>query len=353
MVVCAPARAHAAAMRPTLAAHASSQAGLVTRRQAVEAGCTERELRSMTAVHGPWVVVRRGVYVERALWDDLGYDGRWALRDRAAHLNLHRPHVVSHDSAARAYELPLLRPRLPLVHITRPGVFGSRTEHGVKHHLTRRGVDDAEWAAGMPVTSLPRTALDVAREHGLEAGVVACDAALGRGVPRVALAAELGQMRCWPDITRARAALDHADPGAESVGESLARLLVQELGLGRPETQFPVPNGTSTFWCDLRLGCHMIEFDGRLKYRDRARGGVADRPIEDVLWDERQRQRLICAHGLGMSRLVWDDFWGAARPRALARLRAEYQVTLQRFGPTLPVDLQLYADQLRGRRRAS
>ena len=47
----------------------------MTRRQAVAAGHTERELRTLTAVHGPWVVVRRGVYVERELWDSLtGYD---------------------------------------------------------------------------------------------------------------------------------------------------------------------------------------------------------------------------------------------------------------------------------------
>ena len=34
-------------------------------------------------------------------------------------------------------------------------------------------------------------------------------------------------------------------------GESLARLLVWRSGSARPETQFPVPIGTSVAWCDL------------------------------------------------------------------------------------------------------
>ncbi len=339
-------------MRPTLAAVAAQQSGLITRRQAVAAGCTERELRTMTAVHGPWVPLRRGVYVERALWDVLGYDAQWLLRDRAAHLNLTVPHLMSHDSAARAYGIPLLRPAVELVHITRPGIWGSRTEHGIKHHLTRLGVDGAEAASGMPVTGLARTALDLGREHGVGAGVVACDDVLRRGTPPHAVAAELVAMRSWPGITRARAAFELADPGAESPGESLARLLVAELGIGRPETQFPVPIGQSVAWCDLRVGRHVFEFDGRTKYRRRDRGGVADRPVEEILWDERQRQQKICAQGLGMSRIIWAELWGEERKRARARLLAEYHVTLERFGFALPEHLERFAREMRGRRRA-
>ena len=36
-----------------------------------------------------------------------------------------RPHVMSHDSAARALGIPMLRPARELSHITRPGVGGS------------------------------------------------------------------------------------------------------------------------------------------------------------------------------------------------------------------------------------
>ena len=340
-------------MRPPLAALAAGQSGLVTRRQAVTCGYTERELRTHTAVNGAWVVVRRGVYVERAVWDRLDdHDGPWRLRDRAAQLVMTAEHLLSHDSAARSLDLPYLAPRLRLVHVTRPGVGGSRTEHGVKHHLSRLTPEQHRADDGLLVTSVARTAVDLAREHGFQIGVTACDAALRRGVMRTELAAQLTSMTCWPHITRARAAVEHADAGAESVGESLARMLVLELGVGPVSTQFPVRTGRGIAWCDLRVGCHVFEFDGRIKYLRREDGGVADRRVNDVLWDEKRRQNDVCSAGLGMSRIVWDDLWGAARTRALARLSAEYAVTRSRFGDRLPEHLARFAREHRGRRTA-
>ena len=99
-------------MRPDLTVYADRQQGLVTRRQALIAGYEEHELRRLTSTNGPWLVVRRGVYIERERWAVLGpYDARSALRDRAAQLAMTVPHVLSHDSAARAHGLPMLRPR--------------------------------------------------------------------------------------------------------------------------------------------------------------------------------------------------------------------------------------------------
>lgn len=342
-------------MRPELRAIAAEQGGLITRRQAVEAGYSERELRTLTATHGPWVVVRRGVYVERELWEALDeHEGRMALSDRAAHLSMAKPHAMSHDSAARLLGLEILRPRLDLSHIVRRGVGGSRTEHGVKHHLARVSpgvVDDVD---GIRVTGLARTALDVAREHGYRTGLTAVDAVMRRGVTRADLEAELELMTNWPHVTESRRAVEDADAGAETVGESLARELVAEAGLGRAETQFPVRLADGrVVWCDLRVGCHTIEFDGRVKYTRAEDGGVADRPVEDIVWDEKERQRLVCAEGLGMSRLVWQDYFGAQRAKAIARLRAESDVTRRRFGDVLPEHLERFAREMRGRRRAT
>ena len=78
-----------------------------------------------------------------------------------------------------------------------------------------------------------------------------------------------------------------------------------------------------------------------------ADGGVADKPVEDVLWDEKKRQRLVCAEGLGMSRIIWEDFWGPARVRARNRLLAEYAVTEARFGSRLPERLARFAATVR------
>jgi hypothetical protein len=205
---------------------------------------------------------------------------------------------------------------------------------------------------GLHVTGIGRTALDLGREHGFTAGVVACDGALRRGVTRGQLEAQLATMLCWPGITASREAVLYADPGAESVGESLSRLLLDELDLGVVDTQFPVRTASGTFWCDLRIGRHLFEFDGRVKYVRIEEGGVADRDPGDVVWDEKNRERLLVAEGLGVSRIIWDDLWGRARERAKHRLRAEYALTVNRFGTVLPPHLAAFAREMRGSRLA-
>jgi hypothetical protein len=337
-------------MRPALRARAATQGGLFTRRQASEAGHTEREIRTATRSGGPWVTVRRGVYAERELWETVdGYDGPALLRDRAAHLSMQHDHLMSHDSAARAHGLAFLRPRTELAHVTRFGVGGTRTDHGVKHHMTRLGLLNTTTLASMPVTGLARTAVDLAREHGWVSGTVACDAALELGLDQADLAAELVPMWCWPDVTQARTAVDLCRPGAETPGETLLRLLVLELEIGEIDLQFPVRTRSGVAWTDLRVGCHVFEFDGRIKFRRPDQGGVADRPVEDVLWDERTRQSEICAEGLGMSRVVWDELLGAPRDRTLARLGREYAVTSAQFGDVLPERLARSAAEIRQR----
>lgn len=296
--------------------------------------------------------MRRGVYVESAAWAALDPVGRLRLQDRAVHLTTEVEHAMSVDSAARALGLPFEMPAEPLSHLVRPGRRGTRSERGVKHHLSRQMPAPLLEVDGMTVTPLARTALDIAREHGFEAGVAACDGAMRRGVSRRELEQELDLLRCWPYITRARAAVEHADPGGENVAESRARMLVMELGRGRPSTQFPVRLGSGVVWCDLQLGNHVFEFDGRIKYRDRAHGGVADRAVERVVWDEKKRQREIEAVGLGVSRIIWADFSAANRATARARLLADVQISEQRFGPVLAPHLAEAAARMRLLREA-
>ena len=345
-------------MRPSLAAIAASQGGLVTRAQARDAGCRGPELRALTAVGGAWVVVRRGIYLERTLWESMSTLEQWRARDRAAHLATGVVHELSHDSAARLHELPLVGVRRDLSHVSRPDVQGSRTEHGVKHHKSALPSPGRLVIDGLPTTNLARTAVDVAREHGLAAGLAACDAAMRAGVRRAAFEAELARMAHWPGVIAARSAAELADPRAENAGESLARLLVLELGIGEVEPQFALRLTGRTVWIDLRVGCHGFEFDGRLKYRSRADGGVALRPAEEIVWEERQREREVCEVGLGMSRLTWDDLWGSRRLRTRSRLLAEYAVTAARFGTRLPDHLVEFSrrhshDRVPDRRQAS
>lgn len=322
-------------MNPIVQAILGTQWGLITRRQATEAGLSEDQLRTLIR-RGSWVAVRRGVYAEKDHWDELDqWTGRPLLRVRAAHLRMRRDHVMSHDSAALLQGMPILLGDPELVHVTRRGVAGSRTEHGVKHHTATFTADEVVEIEGIRCLDPARTAVDIAREHGPDRGTVACDSAMRMGVSRAQLEATCARMWCWPGSTHARDAVALADPGAESVGESLGRRLVHELGIGRPQTQFELRDATRQVFCDMRVGRHIFEFDGRVKYLPRDAGGVADKPVEDVLWEEKTRQDWVCGFKLGLSRIVWADLWGERRKVARGRLAREYASTVERYGTSI------------------
>jgi hypothetical protein len=208
---------------------------------------------------------------------------------------------------------------------------------------------------------LARTAVDIARERGVMHGVVACDAAMQRGVTRAELEASYAIMANWPGVRAAREAVALADPGAESVHESLTRLLVLEAGIGEPETQFPVRTAEDIKWCDLRVGNQIFEADGRIKVQSVQDGGVATASAEEVVWEERKRERLVRDERLGVARVYWEDHWGQKRVAALRRLRAEAADTAARYGPELDERLardaelirRQYGDRRGGRGRGS
>jgi len=335
-------------MHPRVVAAFAHHDNLLTRRQALSHGITVPEIDRWVRV-GEWVDVRRGVYALGEFWDGLDErTGRPLYFARAASAAMRKPHLMSHHSAGLEHGLDLLLPEPQLVHVTRPGVCGSRTEHGVKHHKAPYRPEQVVEVEGRRVLDLARTAVDIAREEGLGPGLVAADAVLRAGVERQRLVEAAEAMRSWPHVTRVRDVIDLADPGAENPFESLGRLLVSELGLGRPQTQFGLTDGTRAVWCDLRVGRHIFELDGLLKYRSEAEGGVAVIAPERVLWEEKRRQDFICGFKLGVSRIVWADLWGRARVRARERLTREYLDTVARFGDSI-ADLEPYI--LRGPRR--
>lgn len=330
---------------------------LATRRRVLATGMTARQVDRLVRC-GAWVAVRRGCYATA--------DHVRSLRTRAEHQRLHDDavalctrlqHVRSHDSAAVLWGLAVPLAARPVTHLTVPVPAGSRSRpqrsrysHCVKHHLAPYGeADRPSLVDGVPVLGLARTAVDMAREHDLLTGVAAVDGALAAGVTRLELSAVIDRMSCWPQVNRARQAVDLGDEGSESLGESLARMLVLRLGRGRPQTQFGLARDGRTAFADLRLGRHLFEFDGRLKYH---RAVAGDRPVGDVVWEEKLRQDWFCSYQLGMSRLVWADVIGPGTGAALARLEREVAATNTRFGTDI-TDLAPYVIERRRPRRTA
>jgi hypothetical protein len=337
-------------MDPRVTAAFATQGGVLSRDQLLDLGVAPSEIRRMVR-QGHWVRVRRGVYTTAEIWEALDeYVGRPRLRARAAILQMKRGWVLSHDSAAHEHGMQILYRPLNYVHVTRPGFTNAWTENGTKHHLARFSDEQRVIVEGRPTLDLARTAVDIARERGLKDGLVACDAAMRMGVSRSALQVAVEPMENWPGSRTARTCVRIADPGAENVLESLGRELVLEAGIGAPETQFPVRTSEGTRWCDMRVGNHVIETDGKLKVLPVGGGGVATKPAADVLWDERKRERLVRDRRLVVTRLYWEDHWGERRLAAIRRLRADHAESVALYGAVLDPRLAQEAAEIRTRR---
>ena len=128
---------------------------------------------------------------------------------------------------------------------------------------------------GLPVTSLARTVVDLARASSYPAGVVAADSALrARQVSKAELDLCITHCAGWPGIQNARRVAAFADARAESVLESISRVAFHDHGLPPPELQAWVGGtdeviGRADFlWGDFRT---VGEADGAIKYADPAR----------------------------------------------------------------------------------
>lgn len=326
----------------------ANQHGLITRRQAITAGMTgaaiDRLVRS-----GRWALVRHGVYAEAdhlASLTTLGDKQR--LVDRAVCLRISVPFVRSHETAALELGIGILLPPVRMTHVTRPCV-GTHNRHGVKHHLAPYRLGDVTMAGDFEVLGPARTAIDIAREHGTPYGEVAIDRVRWAGTSLADLEGVLDTMTYWPDRRRAMTCLEQSSDGAESVPETLMRLLLEEAGIGPLETQFGMRDDHRTAWADLRAGRHLFEFDGRQKYE---RPDTSRRPLTaaDVLFDEKRREDWFRGYRLGMSHFTWTDVWGPGREAAKARARREYDATTRAWGTSIE-DLAPYL--IHDRRRAA
>lgn len=309
-----------------------AQHGLITAAQLSRAGLDPHDVRRLRE-SGHLVRLRRGVYVDSEAWSCLDpFRAQPMLRIRAAGLALtSRDYAFSHDSAAIVLQMGAPDPRTALVHVSRTKVHGDAVRAGVKHHLAPFRDVDLTHVDDLPVLGRARTALDMAREHGRAHGLAACDAALRAGATRSDLLAALSTMTWWPHTRCVRWCVEHADALAESYLESLVRDFVLELGIGRPDLQFGLTDGHQTAFADLRVGRHLFEADGLLKY---AEGNPSGKPPAVVLDEEKQRHDFLTGFKLGASRITYVDLV-ARRRAALARVSREYADTCARFGTNI------------------
>lgn len=229
--------------------------------------------------------------------------------------------VASHRSAAIVHGLPILgsasaRPDLTV----QPGETGD-TVHALVHRATLRP-EDVTTVDGIPVTSVARTLVDLARSSAQAVAVVALDAALHRGMVSGEELLDVASMcRTWPGARRISGVLSSADGRAESPLETVSRLIMRHLQLPAPDLQCSIMNergrviGRTDFYWD-RPGV-VGEADGELKYAE-----------PDALVREKRRQEALENAGLIVVRWGWPDL---NRPSALAdRIQRAFRRGAQR-----------------------
>ncbi|GBE64673.1 hypothetical protein MFM001_11350 [Mycobacterium sp. MFM001] len=178
--------------------------------------------------------------------------------------------VIAGRAAAALHGALWVDAATPIEMIWRSG----RPPAGIVVRNERLDADEIVDVDGLPVTSIARTALDLARHlprdiavRHLDAlaratGVTACDAlSLAERYPRAR------------GLRRSEVALALMDAGAQSPKETWLRLLLIDAGLPAPRTQIRVSDGFNEAFIDMGYDEPMVglDYDGQQHSSDRER----------------------------------------------------------------------------------
>lgn len=242
---------------------------------------------------------------------------------RAVAAQLRTDFWFSRESAALVWGLPLITvPRR--VHLIQGHRPGRETDPMLARHVGALSETERAERAGLPVTSLERTAVDCGcLLPGAEALAVV-DAALRGGAEQDALVAGLRERAGARGVVQGRRVVAAASPGAESPGESLTRWALLEHGVPTPLVQCPVATRLGTYradlgWPELKVA---LEFDGAVKYSGRYGDGT------DALLAEKRRQDAMEEAGWIVARVTWSDL--REPERVAARVVAAHRRAVRR-----------------------
>ncbi len=220
--------------------------------------------------------------------------------------------VLSHTTAALIHGLPVLS--IPhKVQLINP----SRSRSGERFTRRQRQLRPAEetvlWNS-IPVTDPVRTVLDIATDISLEQAVAAFDALL-----RLEPVTAQGRKHAAREIIASNAKfsasmrvvklMEYSTGLAESFGESVCMVVIRNLGIKGLVQQADIVDENGEFVArvdglipDKRI---IIEFDGSVKHRDTAAGGINERGDQFML--EKQREHRLHVLGYTVVRIMWSD----------------------------------------------
>lgn len=272
--------------------------GLATAAELLAFGVSKDQLRRWART-GQVTAIARGVYSPTAWLERVADDPRRMHALAVGAVIRRNPGLVaSHESAAYLQGLDVVLPggsSVPQLTLTRRNQAPGRAlVRGALVRVAAVPDDQITRVFGMPVTTVPRTVMDIARTTGFMEGVVAADSALrSHAAIKVEFAVVLETCAQWRGVVRARRVIAFADMRAESALESVARVRFAQFKVPAPALQANITGmqgfiGRADFcWHQYRT---IAEADGALKYeergRERARAQLArDEKFHDAGWE--------------------------------------------------------------------
>ncbi len=216
--------------------------------------------------------------------------------------------VLSHATAGVLWGLPVPDHLLERVHATRSRDAGGKVGRHLHLHVRELLDTDVVQKGDYRVTNLSRTAVDLARLCPPAYALSVFDAAWRLEGSGDGLVDQVLGDSGRTGVGKARWALGHADPRAESPAESVSRYWMLVGGVPTPELQYEVRDeagvllGRSDFaWPELGV---IGEFDGRIKYDGLVAPGES---AADVVMREKRRENRLRAHGWWVLRWTWAE----------------------------------------------
>ncbi|MGB3709748.1 hypothetical protein [Gordonia sp. (in: high G+C Gram-positive bacteria)] len=288
----------------------SDSNGIIRRSTALNVGISDLEIKRALR-RREITILDRGRYVQTQQLpapDELGPDQfeaeRYRLKVLAAADDGVDELIVSHESAAAVHGMPTLNTDHRFVHFATSRAASGRKLRS-RHVHPGLPPNSTTLVGSVLVTTLARTAVDIAACSDFPRGLAACDSALRMGVAVEELEAEAGKRR-MRGAANVRAAIRYADGRAANPGESWSRALMIQAGFPIPDlqTHFRLLNGNDAFadfsWNRKLAG----EYDGKRKYiRDLLPGEDAG----SAVYREKQREIELRRVNVGVVRWITQD----------------------------------------------
>jgi hypothetical protein len=279
------------------------------RRELIAEGFTDHQL-AMLVRAGVLHRVRRGAYVDRALWDGLPPADRHRVLCRAVLRTVHPLTALTHVSSIIELGVPVWGISLDEVHTTRTDGKGARREAGIVHHVGELREEDVRVVNGVRIGPAPRAAVEVMATATTEAALVVTNGLLHDGhISRDELVTAAKAMKHWPHTLSAHVVVAMADERLESVAETRTYFMCRQHGLPCPEPQVVVLDERGELFARVDFAWPgmgvFLEFDGRIKYERHRREGET---LEEFLMREKKREERICQlTGWVCLRIGWAD----------------------------------------------